>query len=246
MKGLYKVAMKSIVGTRDEQQDCAYYKKSVNGVFAVVCDGMGGMVDGQIASTVTVEKTKELYLSKDTTESIPAFFFRIVDILDERVCSLKNSEGERLTAGTTIVAAVIENNNLYWLSVGDSRLYLLRGTEIVQVTRDHNNFLSPDYTNHESKGDGKRASNKELLVSFIGVGGVELMDYNEKPFTMVQGDTVLLTTDGLYKALPDDEIRRLLQKNDDIEVAVHDLIEQSTKQSKGFQDNTTCIAIRFS
>jgi protein phosphatase len=244
----YDAAVKSIIGTRGEQQDRAFCRAEGGCVFAAVCDGMGGMSEGHIASGITIEKIKALYDAKNGEEAAPAFFLRVVDILDESVVSLKNGEGGRLEAGTTITAVIIEGNKLFWLSVGDSRLYLLRGGEIAQVTRDHNYFLSLNQMK-----DGKQIDQAQYdaesrkggaLISFIGMGGVEIMDINEKPFILQQGDTALLTTDGLYKSLPDSEILRLLSGGG-AETALNSLIEEATNRAAKFQDNTTCVVIRY-
>ena len=248
MEAKYQIAMKSISGTRDEQQDCSFYHIDKNHVFAVVCDGMGGMAKGQIASSMSVEKIKSLFFSKSETEDYPSFFLRSVDILDEHILSLKNDMGERLSTGTTIVAVAIENDKLFWLSVGDSRLYLLREQEIVQVTRDHNYFMNLEQMKKENNINQSQydieSKKGEALISFIGMGGIQIMDINKKPFHLINGDTVLLTSDGLYKALTDAEILNILN-NDNVETALSDLINRSVERSMVFQDNTTCIVIRY-
>jgi len=76
------------------------------------------------------------------------------------------------------------------------------------------------------------------------MGGVQIMDINEKPFHLINGDTILLTSDGLYKSLTDTEILNLLN-NDNIETALNNLINKSVECSTTFQDNTTCIVIRY-
>jgi len=248
MQSVYEVAMRSIPGTRAQQQDYAFYQAGPDRVFAVVCDGMGGMDEGFTASAVATEKIKEQYCCKNPAESYSSFFMRSVEIIDECVYSLKNTQGERLNAGTTIVAAVIEDDRLYWLSVGDSRLYLLRENEIVQVTRDHNYFLSLNQLAQENRIDRREyeyeAARGEALISYIGMGGVQIADINEIPFRLMHGDTVLLTSDGLSKALPDWEILRILSGSD-VASALDSLIDRSVEYSAAFQDNTTCIAIRF-
>ena len=232
----YLIAEKTIIGTREEQQDCAFSTRGESHAFAVVCDGMGGLGFGSAASVVAVNKLKELYAAKPSEESWPAFFLRAVDILDEAVASLRNEKGEKCNAGTTLVATAIEGDALTWLSVGDSRLYILRGNEIVCATRDHNYFLVAQ-TAEKRKG--------EALISFIGMGGVEIMDINEAPFRLLPSDILLLTTDGLTKALSDKEIMRILRSGP-LEQALAQLIDTATKQSNRTQDNTTCIAIQYS
>ena len=243
----YTAAMKSIVGTREEQQDCACYQVDGARVFAVVCDGMGGLESGKTASLATITKLRELYEQKDPVEPFSAFFLSSVDILDELVHHLKDKNGQRLGAGTTLVAAAIEADRLFWLSVGDSRLYILRGTEFVQATRDHNYFLRLDQMKQENE-IGEReyrseATRGEALISFIGMGGIEVMDINHTPFSLQPNDTILLTTDGLYKALNDEEIARCLALPD-TEQAAGALIDTVNQKARTAQDNTTCIIIK--
>jgi len=248
MEPKYHIAMKSIAGTRDEQQDSSFYHADKNYVFAVICDGMGGMDEGHIASFMTVEKIKSLYFAKNEFEDYPSFFLRIVDILDENVMFLKNCDGKRISSGTTIVTAAIEDDKLFWLSVGDSRLYLIRNNEIVQVTRDHNYFMDLNKLKKDNKINQNQYETEskkgDALISFIGMGGIQIMDINKQPFRLIKGDTVLLTSDGLYKALTNEEILILL-KNDNIEISANNLMEKSVEKSMIFQDNTTFIVIRY-
>jgi len=217
-------------------------------VFAVVCDGMGGLSEGKTASLTVVEKIKELYFSKENDIDYPDFFLNSVDILDESVFNLRNEFGDKIKTGTTIVAIAIEKDCLFWFSVGDSRLYIIRGNEIVRATRDHNYFLSlnqslksgtitqKQYDDEASKGD--------TLISFIGMGGIDLMDINKEPLKLSSGDIMLLTSDGLYKILKDDEILNSV-KNENVEGALETLMKNLITKNKTSQDNTTCILIKY-
>ena len=240
--------MKSVIGTRDEQQDCAYQNVDNQRVLAIVCDGMGGHESGGLASAITIEKFKELYERKDPAESFSAFYLNAIDILDELVFNMKNEYGERLGAGTTFVAATIDDDELSWLSVGDSRLYILRNDEFVQATRDHNYFLRLEQMKLENEINENQyqaeAVKGESLISFIGMGGIEVMDINHSPFKLQSNDTVLLSTDGLYKALSDNEIMDCLRRKT-VEDALSALIGSVEAKAHQFQDNTTCIVIKY-
>ena len=244
----YTLTHRSILGTRAEQQDCCFAQNTQNTAFAVVCDGMGGLGYGSKASAVAMAALRELFAQKQQAQPMPEFFLRAVDVLDECVVNLKDSKGEKCNAGTTIVAAAIDDNKLHWLSVGDSRLYILRGNEIAQITRDHNYFLSlkkmkqnAEITTLQFYQEAKRG---EALISYIGMGGVQIMDINEAPFQLLPGDIILLTTDGLTKALQDNEILAIL-RDGNLEQALDHLIKQATKKAVRSQDNTTCVAIQY-
>lgn len=161
---------KSVIGSREDQQDAYYASSSGDTAFAVICDGMGGSVGGAAASQIVVNKIIEMVAIKNNTESYPAFFLRAIDILDESVVNLQKQSGA-LNSGTTIVAVGIEKGFLYWLAVGDSRLYIIRGDEIVQVTRDHNFALSIGELTQEELKKAAISPDRhrtDALVSFIG------------------------------------------------------------------------------
>ena len=148
------------------------------------------------------------------------------------------------------MAAIIEQNALYWLSVGDSRIYILRGKEIMAVNRDHNYRMRLDqalksgeitkevYEQEESKA--------EALISFLGIGNVSLMDINLDPFLLQPKDVVLLCSDGLYRTLPEEKIHEICVSHfPDAQTAADDLTETAVLSSLTSQDNTSVVVIYY-
>jgi len=242
----FEVASRSFIGSREEQQDAYYADISGDRTFAVICDGMGGSLGGAAASNATVIKLKELVSQKNPAEGYPEFFLRAIDILDEGVVLLQRN-ANAVGAGTTIVAVAIDNESLYWLAVGDSRLYIIRDKEIVQATRDHNFalYISQLITDgHIVENELRGKHRDDALISFIGIGGVKIYDINEAGFTLRDGDIVLLTSDGLTNTLSNEEIRDVLIEkslNEDLD----DLFNLAFEKSYGVQDNTTCVLIKI-
>lgn len=230
------------IGTREEQQDCLDYFINDNACAAVVCDGMGGLEGGSKASRIATEKLIDLLKQIDKGESVPETYLRSVDILDEAVFSLNNDEGDRLCAGTTVVSAFIQEDKLYWMSVGDSRLYIFRGEDMIQATRDHNYFLTLDENDDFNPSD-EDISKGNALISFIGIGGIEVMDISANPFEILEGDSYLLTTDGLFKALTDEEIKDIILKNLSSEETAQLLIQKATENREEL-DNISFIIIK--
>lgn len=244
MESMLSYSMKTDIGTREEQQDYALCINEPGLFAAVVCDGMGGLDGGYAAAYNAAECLAEIIKKRDGAESISDLFLRSVDILDERVCALKNEKGEPAKSGTTVVAVVIENGNLYWLSVGDSRLYLMRGNELVQATRDHNYALVLDSLPKEYVPTQEDISKKEALVSFIGIGGVEVMDISNNPVSLIKDDVVLLTTDGLFKALGNEQIKSIICNSESTESAACELLSQAKINSPQSRDNITFVLIK--
>ena len=239
--------IRSVIGNREEQQDAAAAADNAGEFLAVVCDGMGGLNGGSLASSVTVSKLCALFKSRDVNETIQDFFLYCIDILDEQVYSFIDEEGEPVHAGTTIVAIHIRGDQLNWMSVGDSRLYVLRGDEIVQATRDHNYFLTLESMKNligESFSPTQEdAAKGNALTSFIGIGGVEIMDVSTQAVQLFPGDVMLLSSDGLFKVLEDDEIRTLIRENEDPEQAADALLDAAEKRAPDTRDNITFVAV---
>lgn len=240
----FNYTSRSVIGNREEQQD--YLSTDVSdGVFlAVVCDGMGGLNCGNAASITAVNEMVSIFRNRTADESIPDMFTESIDILDEQVFTLVDESGERLKAGTTIVAAAIENGSLYWMSVGDSRLYIFRNGDAAQATRDHNYQLYLDSVKNTYRPTQEDFDQSEALISFIGMGGISVMDISRNPFPLMDGDVLLLTTDGLYKAVPQEEIKRIVFSNPDISKAADLLLEQAEALAPSTRDNISFVLIK--
>lgn len=241
------LACRNLIGDRDEQQDFIDYALVNGELIAVVCDGMGGLKMGSAASAAAAKCLIELFRQKEADENIPSFFLNSIDILDEKVCSLTDENGEPSHAGTTLASICISNGILYWMSVGDSRICILRGDDFEAATRDHNyRLLLNDMlvngviTQSEYQSELSKA---EALVSFIGKGGIDIMDINEG-LTLEYGDVILLMSDGLYKNLSNDSIKQCLLNNQSAEAAANRLAELSSEQSHGTSDNVSFILIK--
>jgi len=222
------IASHSIQGKREEQQDCLLIYPHRVGVYAAVFDGMGGMEDGAAASHIASGTLQALWQEKAPSQQPPVFFLESIDILDESVTRLKNG------SGTTIAAVMIEENRLHWLGVGDSRIYLLRGEEIVRATRDHNAAMLPDTPPEK----------REALISFLGLAGIDVMDLNKTSFLLEPGDIVLICSDGVYKALADTQIHAaVFGKN--AQAGIAELFRQIETANHPKQDNATAIILQY-
>lgn len=240
-------AVRSVIGDRDEQQDSVAVLAEEGSLLAVVCDGMGGLAGGALASSMAASTLVEIFKKRNVSEKVSDTYCYSVDVLDERISSLVDDEGERLNAGSTVVSVFVDGSDLNWMSVGDSRLYLLRGDDIVQATRDHNYFLRLNDM-RQTIGEEFKPTDGELakgnaLISFIGMGGIEIMDISMNPISLLPGDFALLTSDGLFKVLSDAEIKSIITEAVDVETAADRLlctVEETCSEDK---DNISFILI---
>lgn len=246
-----EIGTSSIIGTRHSQEDTIFGYGSGKEAIALVCDGMGGLSGGEIASKAAAESLIDAWFGRKEIVDIPEFLEEEALKADERVFQQKNDKGERLRAGTTIVAAIIRGNELYWLSVGDSKIYIIRGEEILSVCREHNYRLTLDrqleqgeLTPEEYAAEEYRA---EALISYLGMGNVSLMDLNRQPFCLENGDIVLLSSDGLYRSLAEEEILCLVKEfGGNMQETADVLTSAALGNKQSGQDNTSVVLMRYS
>ena len=148
-----------------------------------------------------------------------------------------------------MVTAVIEDNRLYWASVGDSRLYIVRDGEIFQMTKDHNylmELMEMVEQNRLTLEEAMENEDKEALISYIGIGGIKYIDFNRRAFELFPGDCLVMCSDGLYRALDDEVIKQIVMASDeDMSEAAKYLVEEALNQGNKYQDNTTVITIKY-
>lgn len=246
----YDVSMLSEIGKRESQQDAAYVAANDDMVLAILCDGMGGKNAGALASKTAVEAFLDFFsvYSRSDQEFNCSWTKTSVEQIDDIIYNLRDKEGNRIDCGCTLVAVMICKNQLHWISVGDSRLYIIRGNEIVQVNTDHNYVYELDrkLRNHEidMKTYNANLYKKDALISFIGMGGLTMMDISNEPFNLLKDDVVLLCTDGLYRAVNQDEICKIVETSCDMEKACIRLSYEIQCKAIKDQDNATYILIK--
>nr|WP_254119421.1 protein phosphatase 2C domain-containing protein [Bacillus sp. FJAT-29790] len=236
------------IGARSEQQDAFAFSDISDdqfirqfGVLAVLADGMGGLSGGKEASRLAVNSFLDHYLHSSNTHSIPEKLVNSVKMANDAVLQFARENGLEGGVGTTLIAAVVLNNQLYCLSVGDSRIYLHQGEALTQLTTDHiyANELDEkaafgEITMEEAENDPQR----ESLTSFLGLERLEELDVTMEPIQLYEGDSVILCSDGLYGSVTNHEMidacRRLSAQE-----AAEELIEMALRKQKPNQDNAT-------
>ncbi len=245
-----KIGTSSIVGTRKNQEDTIFGYGEGKQAIGIVCDGLGGLNGGEQASRSAAESLAEAWFAQEYVEDIPKFLFQEAKRADTKVHEQERADGKRLCAGTTIAAAVIQESELYWLSVGDSRIYIVRGDEIMIVNRDHNYRMVLDRKLEQGEITLEEYTSEECqagaLISYLGMGNVSLMDINRQAFQLVDGDIILLSSDGLYRSVSENEILEILIRcRDDMQAAAESLTAAASGKMAASQDNASVVVLRY-
>lgn len=253
------------VGSRERQEDsCAFSNleestfSSHGGYLAVVADGMGGFHDGAEASKLATAAFVEKYSQKLPGTWISDALKESLFAANEAVYRYWKKQQNGSQIGTTLVAVVVHKNMAQWISVGDSRAYLIQRGKLKQLSTDHIYAEELDKQVHEKRIRSTEAKNhpqRESLTSYLGSDEIALISSGIHPAPLEPGDAIMLCTDGLYRALSDNEIlsefdrdsqhfaERLLQKvlkkelpsQDNISVAVLSCVEGSIGLGNKFE-----------
>ncbi len=241
-------------GSRKEQQDsfALFESKDISfkkhaGVLALVADGMGGLAQGKEASELAINAFIKAYKTKTQTERVETALLRSVHECNEEVFQFAESQGMEEKIGTTIVAAVFKGNELYWISVGDSRIYLIQRQEITLLTSDHNYLArlqelvaEGEMTEEEALKNPQRGA----LTSFIGSERISKIGRNSSPIKCFDTDQVLLCSDGLYSKLSEKDLISSLQLPPS--ESSKNLIEKKLQLKSKNQDNLTAAVLQIS
>lgn len=239
----------TFIGTRDYQQDrmLTYQKEGLSA--AVVCDGMGGMDSGEKASQTATDMFLERLKMLNGTENIKNFLCRTADAVNYEIFSFKDECGRALRSGTTAVMAVVTGDVMHTMSVGDSRIYIIRDGILKQLTSDHNYLLRLEEQLRHGIIDEKKYEEEKpragALISFLGIGEQIIVDV-KGPYKLLPGDLVILCSDGLTKGLSNCDIEKIVNENIRAVPELPDILIRAAKANmpRGM-DNTTVVVLEY-
>lgn len=212
-----------------------------NITFAIVCDGMGGANAGNIASEIAVKTVSEyLYNSFRDNMTLNDFERTLKNAISSANMLIFNRalKDEALKGmGTTIVAAIVKDNDAIIAHVGDSRIYLLND-EIKQLTKDHSIVQTLIENGEISPDDAKHHPRKNVITRALGVEAEVVADFDE--LTLNTNDTLLLCTDGLTNYVPEANIYEIFKQND-LSLVSETLVSKANENGGG--DNITVVTL---
>lgn len=255
-----QIGASSVIGKRASQQDSIIFPSEKNmfveGISHFVCalsDGMGGLSGGEkaskIAANVIFEDFYRVYKNNVKNLSYQDFFDYESDKINEYILSLTDSQGNPIRSGATLISTIIDNKNLYYLNIGDSRIYLLRNNSLLQLTKDQNYYSKLLLKVHEGEITLEQANShpkKEALISYCGIDDLTLKEINVKPVTLETNDVIMLCSDGLYRIMSNAEIISIINDSfGDMNLAAYRLTAAATNKNYRGQDNTSVILIKI-
>jgi len=247
ISGLSDVGM-----TREKNEDSLWAALYKDMAVLVVADGMGGYLGGQMASGIVVQTVKNLFDLNRNRLSIPELIEDSLILANEKIKELSHSQYEGLTVGSTCVLVVVAPSDgasdrklrgplrVQYTHLGDSRLYLIRGSVIRQISVDHTMLQKLVESRALSPTDAANYAHKNVI--YKSLDGKE--NFGLEPagsFDLERGGVLLLCSDGLSNFVGPEDMVRVLQGTPNLDQAANYMVHLAN--SRGGDDNISVLLL---
>lgn len=227
-------------GGRAKNEDRMGYCYTREAGLFVLADGMGGHPEGEVAAQIALQTVSSLFqrAAKPLLKNVPEFLVATLLAAHQKVMAYASDKGMLDSPRTTVVVAVVQEGRATWIHCGDSRLYMVRGADLLTRTRDHS-YLE----GRNAPPPGRTHVNRNVLFTCLGSPTKPIYDLTG-PVLLEQGDRLLLCSDGLWGTLDDAEITHQLAIQP-VSQSVPELVERALRKAGATSDNVTVLALEW-
>ena len=236
----------SRIGGRKENQDSAGLRDTKLGYLIVVCDGMGGMQGGSVASQIAVQTILDTVASADIQANPSMTLIKSIRSANMAIIEEGRKDSSLRGMGTTVTALLITPRSALTAYLGDSRIYQIRNGEKVFRTFDHSMVFEMVREKVISEEQARLSDQSNVIMRALGIMPDIEVEIVERPYR--KGDRFVLCTDGFWGAMPENEfIRHLSEKKpvDKILDSTANVVESIGRNSGKEYDNLTAAILEM-
>ncbi len=239
-----EVGFKSDKGVKRSNNEDACFVLLPDKVY-VVADGVGGGNAGEIASRTAVNEIAKYVIENPINKmnnkyAIVNYLQDCLDKTNEKIYDMANTYEENSGMATTIVIVYSADGKAYITNVGDSRVYLFRKNQLVQLTEDHTYVNTLLKAGVISKEEADLDDRKNVITKALGADATVEPDFFQ--VEIIKDDIFVICTDGLYDEVESSEIAQILQNETSMSDACSELINRAN--TNGGHDNITIICLK--
>ncbi|KAF2426993.1 protein-serine/threonine phosphatase PrpC [Bacillus subtilis] len=227
------------------EDDAGIFKGKDEFILAVVADGMGGHLAGDVASKMAVKAMGEKWNEAETIPTAPSecekWLIQQILSVNSKIYDHAQAHEECQGMGTTIVCALFTGKTVSVAHIGDSRCYLLQDDDFVQVTEDHSLVNELVRTGEISREDAEHHPRKNVLTKALGTD--QSVSIDTRSFDIEPGDKLLLCSDGLTNKVEGTELKDILQSDSAPQEKVNLLVDKANQN--GGEDNITAVLLEL-
>ncbi|MFI2765847.1 PP2C family protein-serine/threonine phosphatase [Ruegeria faecimaris] len=252
----YDLALILDQGQRDTQEDAVASRMfdAADAGYVIVADGMGGHAAGEVASELVVKAWRDA-LDTELEADAPAET-ALIDALplaamqaNAAISTYCEEQGEDFNMGSTMLGVLLLDNRVFWISIGDSPLYLYRDRTLSQINEDHS--MAPMIDAQVAAGtltpdQASSHPDRNQLTSVIMGAAIPKVDCPEEPLGLSTADVLIVGSDGL-QYLSNTEIQAILEENEDAlaQDIADALLRALRTRNDPDQDNTSIGVIKL-
>ena len=234
-------------GNASLQPSVREHEVGVRGSLFMVADGMGGAAAGEIASAMATDLIfRHLSTTWTTDDEATAtrFAFRMreaVELANAEIYGYAREHPDLRGMGTTVTAAGVYGEDLYLTQIGDSRGYLVRRGEAIQLTKDQSLMQRLVDAGELTEEEAEQSERRNIILQALGPDPRVKVDLTHQ--TLRRDDTLIICSDGLSGLVRREEFGRMVTEHPDLAELCSALIDLANE--RGGPDNITVVAARF-
>jgi protein phosphatase len=234
-------------GNASLQPEVRRHEIGARGSLFMVADGMGGAAAGELASAMAADliyRHMATAWAADVANTPDQFAYRMreaVELANDQLYSYAREHPEVRGMGTTVTAAGVFGSDLYLTQIGDSRAYLVRGSEAVQLTKDQSLMQRLVDAGELTQDEAEQSERRNIILQALGPDPRVKVDLTHQPIR--RGDTLILCSDGLSGPVRREEFAQMAAEHADLPALCSALIDLAN--ARGGPDNITVVAARF-
>jgi serine/threonine protein phosphatase PrpC len=236
----------SLIGGREENQDRVAVVTDPKAVLAIVADGMGGHAGGARAAECAIKTIAEVFGQVPKPVFDPqGYMHRAVGMAHEELVEMAPELNVEFRPRATCVVCLIQDGAAYWAHMGDSRIYLIRGDNVHERTRDHSHVELLLEEGLITENEMANHPMRNFVECCLGGDPTLPGMYVTNQKRLVDGDVLLACSDGFWSGLRDEEISMLGKANGNLSANLKKLGEQAVIVGGANADNTSAVALRW-
>ena len=234
-------------GQASLQPEVRNHEIGPRGSLFMVADGMGGAAAGELASAMAadlIHRHMATVWAGDGAATAARFAFRMkeaVELANTEIYAYAREHPEVRGMGTTVTAAGIFGSDLYLAQIGDSRAYLVRGDEAIQLTKDQSLMQRLVDAGELTEDEAEQSERRNIILQALGPDPRVKVDLTHQ--SVRRGDILILCSDGLSGLVRREEFASLAREQGDSQALCAALIDLAN--ARGGPDNITVITARF-
>jgi PPM family protein phosphatase len=234
-------------GNASLQPEVRNHEIGPRGSLFMVADGMGGAAAGELASemaTDLIHRHMATAWATDPTVTAARFAYRMkeaVELANGQIYSYAREHPEVRGMGTTVTAAGVFGSDLYLTQIGDSRAYLVRGADAIQLTKDQSLMQRLVDAGELTEDEAEQSERRNIILQALGPDPRVKVDLTSQ--SIRRGDVLILCSDGLSGLVRREEFASLARQHSEPSALCSALIDLAN--ARGGPDNITVVTARF-